>query len=177
VSPAPGSAAASTRPRPTSLPLRRSVGRLRKAALGALAGLCVAALAAGCAPGGGITAAGIERSLGPTFDRLYRLQLAEQGDPVPSIRALHTTTSCVNGSPSQAQTGPGSDWTCHVFFDVDGPGTTVLAIYNLTVQADGCYAADGDGPIALNGYRTVNGPRGTQLHNPLWLIDSCLPLG
>ena len=49
----------------------------------------------------------------------------------------------------------------------------MIAKYNVNVQTDGCYAADGDGPASVNGSPTVTGPGSSQLDNPLALIDSC----
>jgi hypothetical protein len=49
----------------------------------------------------------------------------------------------------------------------------VIAKYNVDVQTDGCYAADGDGPASVNGSPTVTGPGYRQLINPLALIDGC----
>jgi hypothetical protein len=60
-----------------------------------------------------------------------------------------------------------------VTYLVAGPSTPVIARYNVNVQTDGCYAADGDGPASVNGSRTITGPHYRQLVNPLWLIDSC----
>ena len=54
-----------------------------------------------------------------------------------------------------------------------GPGYPVIAKYNVDVQTDGCYAADGDGPASVNGSPTITGPHYQQLVNPLSLIDGC----
>ncbi|MCU4185289.1 hypothetical protein K6U06_13020 [Acidiferrimicrobium sp. IK] len=145
-----------------------------------LAALAVAALAGlgatGCSSGGGITAAPIEASISHAFTNLYLLQQKDMGNPVPDPAGLHTRATCLKGTPADPQSGAGADWTCDVTFLVAGPATPVTAIYNLTVQTTGCYAADGDGPAPLNGSRTVTGPGYRQVHNPLWLIDGCFAL-
>ena len=142
-----------------------------------VAAAAAALLATGCSSGStGITAGPIEASITRAFTNLYRLQQLDMGNPVPSPASLHTRSSCLKGTPADAQSGAGADWTCDVTFLVAGPATPVTAIYNLTVQATGCYAADGDGPAPLNGSRTVTGPGYRQIHNPLWLIDGCFEL-
>lgn len=120
-----------------------------------------------------VAPAPLERSVAATFTNLYILDQVEQGDPRPSAGALDTTARCQKGTPATPQRGAGNDWVCFVTYLVDGPGTPVTATYNLDVQTDGCYAADGDGPISLNGSRTITGPGYVQIVNPLWLMDGC----
>jgi hypothetical protein len=132
--------------------------------------------AAGCGSGTGITASPIESSISHAFTNLYLKQQQEMGNPVPPAASLHTRATCLKGTPANPQSGAGADWTCDVTYLVDGPSTPVTAIYNLTVQTNGCFAADGDGPAALNGTRTITGPGYQQIHNPLWLIDACFEL-
>jgi hypothetical protein len=149
--------------------------RYRRAALAA--GLAALAWAgSGCSTGTGITASPIEASISHSFTNLYLKQQQEMGNPVPTAASLQTRASCLKGTPAGPQSGAGADWTCDVTYLVDGPSTPVTAIYNLTVQTNGCYAADGDGPAALNGSRTITGPGYQQIHNPLFLIDGCFDL-
>lgn len=147
------------------------MGWTAKAGAAAAAAGLVTALT-GCGPNP-VTPPPLERSMARTFSNLYVLQQVEQGDPRPSVPALHTTASCQKGTPATTQQGAGNDWVCLVTYLVDGPGTPVTATYNVDVQTDGCYAADGDGPVSLNGSRTNTGPGYRQLPNPLWLIDGC----
>jgi hypothetical protein len=121
----------------------------------------------------GVTAAPLQASISRTFANLYVLQQVDQGNPRPSPRRLAARAQCQKGIPADPQSGAGSDWSCQVTFLVAGPATPVTALYNVSVQTDGCYAADGDGPASVNGSRTITGPGYRQIVNPLWLIDSC----
>jgi hypothetical protein len=141
----------------------------------ALAGAALAALAAGTVSGcgsAGITAGPLQASISATFARLYVLQQTEQGNPRPAVRSLHSHAACQKGTPSTLQTGSGT-WLCLVTYLVAGPGYPVVARYNVDVQTDGCYAADGDGPNSVNGSATISGPGDQPVNNPLFLIDGC----
>jgi hypothetical protein len=144
---------------------------LRAAAVAAAA-LAVTVGVGGCGSTG-LTPGPLQSSISRTFTNLYILQQVEQGDPRPSAPSLADRASCQKGTPNQAQSGAGNDWLCEVTYLVAGPSTPVIARYNVNVQTDGCYAADGDGPASVNGSRTITGPHYRQLVNPLWLIDSC----
>ena len=51
-----------------------------------------------------------------------------------------------------AQDGPGNDWRCYVYWHLPGvSGATGQAVYQLDVNANGRYVADGDGPNEVNG--------------------------
>ncbi len=54
--------------------------------------------------------------------------------------------------------------------------TTGSAAYSLDVHADGCFSADGDGPVDLNGAATLVDADGATVVNPLWAFDGCFPL-
>lgn len=118
----------------------------------------------------------MQAAIGQTFANLYVLQQVEQGNPRPVASRLDSRATCQKGSPATSQNGAGDDWLCQITFLVDGPATPVIARYNVNVQTDGCYAADGDGPASVNGSRTITGPRAEQLTNPLWLIDGCFDI-
>jgi len=124
----------------------------------------------------GITAPPLQASLATTFANLYVLQQAEQGNPKPAAASLHSRASCQKGTAAAPQNGAGS-WLCLVTYFVAGPAYPVVARYNVNVQADGCYAADGDGPASVNGSPTITGPHYQQLNNPLRLVDSCFDIG
>ena len=118
----------------------------------------------------------LQSSIAETFSNLYVLQQVQQGNPRPDVHALRTKASCQKGTPSSPQNGAGDDWVCDITYLVAGPATPVTAIYNVNVQTDGCYAADGDGPASVNGSRTITGPHYQAVVNPLWLIDGCFDI-
>jgi ABC-2 type transport system permease protein len=121
----------------------------------------------------GLTAPRLQDSLSRTFANLYVLQQTEQGNPRPSATSLDSHASCQKGgTPDITQDGSGV-WLCQITYLVAGPGYPVIAKYNVDVQTDGCYAADGDGPASVNGSPTITGPHATQVINPLSLIDGC----
>ena len=149
--------------------------RVRRAALAAGAlGLVLAA--SGCGSSG-LDAGPLQASIARAFANLYVLQQTDQGNPRPALAALHSRASCLKGTPDSRQSGAGNDWTCQITFLVAGPATPVTAHYTVTVQTNGCYAADGDGPASVNGTRTLTASDGSQKVNPLWLIDGCFDLG
>jgi len=145
--------------------MRRSLA----AVLGAAAVL--APILSGCGSTG-ITAAPLQSSISSTFANLYVLQQADQGNPRPSLRSLHSHTGCLKGTPAMPQGGSGN-WLCYITYYPSGPSYPVIAKYKVDVQTDGCYAADGDGPASVNGSPTITGPHYQQVINPLALIDGC----
>ncbi len=123
--------------------------------------------------GTGITPSPLQTSVASTFAHLYLYQQVEQGNPEPPLASLRATASCQKGLPSTVQEGSGSDWLCSIVYLVAGPATPVTARYTVNVQTDGCYAADGDGPLSVNGSPTISGSGNTQIVNPLWAFDGC----
>ena len=153
----------------------RRLGRIpRRAALAAALVPVVAFVVSGCGSTG-ITATPLETSISATFANLYVLQQAEQGNPRPSVRGLHSHTGCQKGTPATPQTGSGN-WLCYITYYPSGPAYPVIAKYKVDVQTDGCYAADGDGPASVNGSPTITGPHYQQVSNPLALIDGCFDI-
>ena len=149
-------------------------GRLGVApAAAALSGVLVLTLS-GCGSTG-ITAAPLETSISSAFANLYVLQQAEQGNPRPSARSLHSHTGCQKGTPATPQNGSGN-WLCYITYYPSGPAYPVIAKYKVDVQTDGCYAADGDGPASVNGSPTITGRHYQQVNNPLALIDGCFDI-
>ena len=146
--------------------LGRAAGAAGALALLAL-GLC------GCGASTGLTAPRLQESLGRTFANLYVLQQTAQGDPAPSAGSLKATASCQKGGTLDVPQDGSGVWLCQVTYLVAGPGYPVIAKYNVDVQTDGCYAADGDGPASVNGSPTITGAQGKQVINPLALIDGC----
>lgn len=133
------------------------------------------AMLSGCSPTN-VTAGRLQASMARTFSNLYVLQQVQEGNPRPAPGSLQTAAHCQKGTPATPQNGAGNDWMCDITYLVAGPSTPVTAIYNVNVQTDGCYAADGDGPASVNGSRTITGPHYQQVVNPLWLIDGCFDI-
>lgn len=152
----------------------RGVGmsaRLRVRAAAVLAAAAASLSLSGCGSTG-ISAGTLQASISRTFANLYVLQQVDQGNPRPDAARLRSHASCQKGTPSTPQSGSGN-YLCEITYLVAGPGYPVIAKYNVDVQTDGCYAADGDGPASVNGSPTVTGPHYDQVVNPLWLIDGC----
>ncbi|MBE7188401.1 hypothetical protein [Jatrophihabitans endophyticus] len=149
---------------------------IRRAVVAAAAAVVVASSLAGCGASP-ITPDRLQTSIAPTFARLYRLQQREAGNPTPSLASLRPRASCTKGSPQDEQRGAGNDWTCLVSYSAAGADTRVVATYLVTVQPDGCYAADGDGPQTLNGRPTITGRGYRQVTNPLFLLNGCFDVG
>lgn len=147
--------------------------RVRPALLAGLAVLLVTLSGRGS---DGVTPAPLQASMAQAFSHLYVQQQVALGNARTSLDRLHTKARCRKGTPATVQQGAGSDWLCAVTYLVAGPATPVVARYTVTVQTNGCYSADGDGPASVNGARTITGPRYEQVINPLRLIDGCFPL-
>jgi hypothetical protein len=146
----------------------------RRAGLAAVG--CAAALicigTSGCGSSG-LNPGPLQTSIAPAFARLYVLQQVEEGNPHPSAGRLDARASCQKGGTVDVpQNGPGI-WLCEITYLVAGPGYPVIAKYNVDVQTDGCYAADGDGPASVNGSLTITGPGYQQVVNPLSKIVAC----
>lgn len=149
--------------------MTRFRGAATLAGVAALLGLVLS----GCSSSTGLTAPRLQDSLGRTFANLYVYQQQEQGDPAPAAARLQASASCEKGGTLTVPQDGSGVWLCSVTYLVAGPGYPVIAKYNVDVQTDGCYAADGDGPASVNGSPTVTGPHDAQLDNPLNLIDGC----
>ena len=149
---------------------------IRRRRAGLAAAGCAAALLSAAISGCGSSALNpgpLQASIAPAFARLYVLQQVEQGNPHPSASKLDARASCQKGGTVDVtQNGPGT-WLCEITYLVAGPGYPVIAKYNVDVQTDGCYAADGDGPASVNGSLTVTGPGYNQVINPLSKIVGC----
>jgi ABC-2 type transport system permease protein len=144
-----------------------------RVAVAAAAAACSLAIGLSGCGSTGLTAGRLEVSISHAFANLYVLQQVDQGNPRPAAHSLDSKASCQKGgSPDDVQDGSGT-WLCQITYLVAGPGYPVIAKYDVDVQTDGCYAADGDGPASVNGSPTVTGPRYVQVNNPLFLIDGC----
>jgi ABC-2 type transport system permease protein len=124
----------------------------------------------------GIDAGELQRSLAVSFAHLYRLQGQELYHMNVTEAQLRATASCTKGQGLVAQEGPGNDWRCYVNWHLPGVNNaTGQAIYQLDVNANGRYIADGDGPQEVNGYFVVHTRYG-DAPNPLWQFDGLVDL-
>jgi hypothetical protein len=117
-----------------------------------------------------ITTARLEASLGPTYGRLYALQMKWQDGSDRLVRAVPSTALCTKGGKRVKVGGPGSDWACQVKWF--GPaGGTVLITYEVDVMPNGCYTAEG--PPNLVGQSEIKGWDWKTHTNPLFAFDGC----
>jgi ABC-2 type transport system permease protein len=127
------------------------------------------------ATGSGIDQDKLQRSLATAYAHLYRLQERELHRPPVTEAQLQVTAACTKGDGLSAQDGPGNDWRCAVSWHIPGVAVTGQAVYQLDVNANGRYIADGDGPKEVNGYFLVRTPNGAA-PNPLWQFDGDVDL-
>jgi ABC-2 type transport system permease protein len=128
------------------------------------------------ATGSGIDQDKVQRSLATSFAHLYRLQSQQLNHMNVTEAQLRVTASCTKGAGLVAPDGPGNDWRCYVYWHLpDVADATGQAIYQLDVNANGRYVADGDGPQEVNGYFLVHTQYG-DAPNPLWQFDGLVDL-
>jgi ABC-2 type transport system permease protein len=128
------------------------------------------------ATGSGIDASKLQGSLATSFAHLYRVQSKDVNHLNVTEAQLRTTASCTKGQGLVAQNGPGNDWRCYVYWHLPGVNNaTGQAIYQIDVNPNGRYIADGDGPNEVNGYFVVHAPYG-DAPNPLWQFDGLVDL-
>jgi ABC-2 type transport system permease protein len=144
-----------------------------------LAGLfaVIVAVIAGAtsASASGIDKAKLDHSLATAFAHLYRMQTAELHRPAVTEAQLRTSASCDKGGALVHDVGPGNDWRCVVTWRLPGATAIGSAIYQLDVNPQGRYVADGDGPQEVNGFFQVQTPSGNA-PNPLWQFDGTVDL-
>ena len=127
------------------------------------------------ASGSGIDRAKLNSSLATTFGHLYRMQTAELHRPAVTEAELGTNATCDKGGGLGADSGPGNDWRCVVRWHLAGTKAVGAAVYQLDVNPDGRYEADGDGPQEVNGFFQVHVTTG-DAPNPLWQFDGLIDL-
>jgi ABC-2 type transport system permease protein len=125
--------------------------------------------------GTGVEQDKVQRSLATAFAHLYRLQSSQLYHMNVTESQLRVTTTCNKGGGMVAPDGPGNDWRCYVYWHLPGVGATGTAIYQLDVNPNGRYVADGDGPKEVNGYFLMHTPYG-DAPNPLWQFDGTVDL-
>ena len=136
----------------------------------------ILALAAPGGTGSGITEPKVETALATEFANLYPMQVSEIYHQNVTKSQLDVTALCDRGGGLIAPEGPGNDWRCTVSWHVPGISDAVgQAIYQLDVNPNGRFVADGDGPKEVNGYFLVHAPYG-DAPNPLWQFDGNVDL-
>jgi ABC-2 type transport system permease protein len=144
--------------------------------LAALLALTVGVIAsATSASRSGIDKTKLDRSLATAFAHLYRMQTGELHRPGVTEAGLRTSASCDKGGSLVGDVGAGNDWRCVVTWRPPGATATGSAIYQLDVNPDGRYKADGDGPQEVNGFFQVHTATG-DAPNPLWQFDGAINL-
>jgi len=146
----------------------------------ALVVVTIGALAAflpgsGSGSGSGVDKAKLDASLATTYAHLYRMQTAQLHRPEVTEAQLGASASCDKGGSLVEDAGPGNDWRCVVTWHLPGTKATGSAIYQLDVNPDGRYVADGDGPQEVNGFFQVRTRSGV-VPNPLWQFDGSVDL-
>src|SRR6185437_5583337 len=128
------------------------------------------------ATGSGIEKAQVQQSLATAFAHLYRQQASELNHVNVTEAQLRVTASCNKGGGMSVPEGPGNDWRCYVYWHLpDVTDATGQAVYQLDVNPNGRYVADGDGPTEVNGYFQVHTQYGNA-PNPLWQFDGNVDL-
>ena len=144
--------------------------------LAALLALTVGVIAAATsASASGIDKAKLNPSVATAFAHLYRMQTGELHRPHVTEAQLRTSASCDKGGSLVRDLGPGNDWRCVVSWHLPGTTITGSAIYQLDVNPDGRYVADGDGPQEVNGFFQVHTST-RDAPNPLWQFDGVVDL-
>ena len=155
----------------------------RSVALAAIAVLGAATLS-GCGTSP-ITSSSLNTSVGPMFARLYVLQQQHKG-LAGSDRRPDGLAQCLRGpvsanvspagpagSSPTSFSGAGDDWACVVNFPYPD-GHIDPIVYDVTVQATGCFVASG--PASIVGPQTLKAVDGRTITNPLFEFDGCLDL-
>jgi ABC-2 type transport system permease protein len=123
----------------------------------------------------GIDKVKLDRSLATAFGHLYRMQTVELHRPAVTEAQLRSSASCDKGGPLVRDVGAGNDWRCVVTWRLPGSAAIGQAIYQLDVNPQGRYVADGDGPQEVNGFFQVHTSTG-DVPNPLWQFDGSIDL-
>ena len=146
------------------------------APLVALCAITAAALAGTtAATGSGIDRAKLNAAVATAFGHLYRMQTVELHRPAVTEAQLRAAASCDKGGSMVEDVGAGNDWRCVVTWQLPGSAAVGSAVYQLDVNPQGRYVADGDGPQEVNGFFRVHSSTG-DAPNPLWQFDGSVDL-
>jgi ABC-2 type transport system permease protein len=115
-----------------------------------------------------ITQARLQRSIVGNFRNLTVLQQEELGRHGLAGGDLRVIPGCRRQGVATPTRGAGDNWVC--ILNVFTPAQTTID-YDVTVQSNGCYTADG--APAFIGPLTIRGSRGRRLLNPLFRFDGC----
>lgn len=135
---------------------------------GLLAGAALLAGTTACGRGD-ITRGRLQDDFGPTFRNMYVLQHRLFGQDATAPPQL-SAADCTKGGPQTPDQGPGDDWTCQVYWPVNGTLQTLG--YEVQVKATGCYTAQG--PTSNVGRQYLHTADGRTVVNPLYAFDGCL---
>jgi ABC-2 type transport system permease protein len=128
------------------------------------------------ATGSGIELGQVQHSVATAFAHLYRQQSSQLNHLNVTEAQLRVTATCTKGGGLVVPAGPGNDWRCYVYWHLPAvKDATGSAIYQLDVNPNGRYVADGDGPQEVNGYFLVHTRYG-DAPNPLWQFDGNVDL-
>ena len=117
-----------------------------------------------------ITQTRLERSIVRDFRNLTVLQQKDLGRRDLSGRNMRILPSCRRQGVPTPTRGPGDNWVC--FLDVFTlSGAQITVDYDVTVQTNGCYTAEG--PPAFIGPLTIRDRQGRRRLNPLFRFDGC----
>lgn len=136
-------------------------------------GIVVVALFVGAAviaKGGSpdVTQARVDASVGPAFTNLYVYQRSLLG--LPTVVNPRATAQCGRTGRGIPNSGAGDDWLCQLTLTDNGAFQAIFT-YELSVRADGCYAADGS-PTLIGGAMLTT-PSGANVVNPLFEFYGC----
>ena len=117
-----------------------------------------------------ITQARLEHSIVEDFRNLTVLQQKYLGRRELAGKELRILPSCRRHGVATPRRGPGDNWVCvlNVFTPTGGQ---VTIDYDVTVQTNGCYTAEG--PPAFIGPLTIRDRQGRRRVNPLFRFDGC----
>jgi hypothetical protein len=115
-----------------------------------------------------VTSARLDASVGPAFARHYAVQQKQLGNTVyPTPDGV---AKCTRNNKTHSTSGAGDDWACILNFPF-ADGHIQPITYDVSVQASGCYTANG--PSQIVGQQQQVGSSGETMTNPLFAFDGC----
>lgn len=132
----------------------------------ALCGL-VAATASGCGNSTDFTSAKMDTDIAHTYGNLLGVQQAAEGHPLSASPTA--SARCGRAGALTGSSGAGKDWRCIITAHV--AGRTTRSPYDVVARPTACYTATSP-DFDIQFIRT---PTGTQIDNPLYQFDGCLP--